>query len=113
MKNILSKTNYVIVVDFDPSNNYLDDQYLLGWNSMYDWFDADTVGDEIIETDGSIKQNEFGLIEIDRWTMIYVSDEKGLSDLRSHCKSGNEEGYDCTVCKLEKDSDDEWIVVPV
>jgi hypothetical protein len=110
---MLSKTNYVIVVDFDEDNNLLDDQYLLGWNSLYDWFDTDTVGDEIIETDGSIKQNEFGLIEIDRWTMIYGSDESGLSDLRDHCKSGNEEDYNCVVCRLEKDSDGEWIVVPV
>jgi hypothetical protein len=110
---MLSKTNYVIVVDFDEENNYLEDQYLLGWNSLYDWFDTDTVGDEIIETDGSIKQNEFGLIEIDRWTMIYVSDEKGLPDLQSHCKGGNDEDYNCTVCKLEKDSDGEWIVIPV
>jgi hypothetical protein len=110
---MLKTTNYVIVVDFDGDNNYLDDQYLLGWNNMYDWFDTDTVGDEIIETDGSIKQNEFGLIEIDRWTMIYASDERGLSDLQSHCKGGNEEDYNCTVCKIEKDSEGQWIVVPV
>jgi hypothetical protein len=107
------KTNYVIVVDFDEDNNYLEDQYLLGWNNMYDWFDTDTVGDEIIETDGSIKQNEFGLIEINRWVMIYVSDGQYLDELRDTCKSGNEEDINCTVCKIEKDSDGEWIVVPV
>lgn len=109
----MEQPNYVIVVDFDPNNTYLEDNYLLGWNNMYDWYDCDTVGDEIIETDGSIKQNEFGLIEINRWTMLYASDKRGLSDLQSHCKGGNKEGYNCTLCKLEKDSDGDWIVVPV
>ena len=111
MKNNLSKTNYVIVVDFDPSNNLLEDQYLLGWNSMYDWFDTDTVGDEIITPKGNIKKNNGWCLFIDKWVGVYVSDKQ--SNVQEYSKSGNEEGYNCTVCKIEKDSDGEWIVVPV
>ena len=111
----MTETKYVIVVDFNEDNNYLDDQYLLGWNSNYDWFDTETVGDEIINTDGTIKQNEYGLIEIDRWTSVYVGSERSLSlsTLKDHCKGGNEEDINCTVCKIEKNTDGEWIVVPV
>jgi hypothetical protein len=109
----MKQTNYVIVVDFEEGNNYLQDQLLLGWNSIYDWYDTDTSGDELINTDGSIKQNQFGLIEIDSLTMIYGSDESGLSDLQDHCQGGNKEGLNCILCKIVKDSNDEWIVVPV
>jgi hypothetical protein len=112
MKNNLSKTNYVIVVDFDPSNNFLDDQYLLGWNNLYDWYDCDTVGIEIITPKGNIKKCKYSfLIDIDRWTSVYVGTE--IKDCIDYCKGGNEEGYKCTLCKLEKNSDGEWIVVPV
>ena len=104
-------TNFVVVVDFDPNNNYLEDQYLLGWNNKYDWFDCDTCGDEILTPTGRVKKNEFGLIEIDRWVSVYVGETQ--TDIQSHSDSGNKEGYNCTVCKLEKDSDGEWIVIPV
>ena len=108
---MLEQTNYVIVVDFNEDNNFLDDNFLLGWNNLYDWFDCDTIGDEIIETDGSIKQNEWGLIDITRWVSIYVGEDIG--DLTDHCSSANSEGYNCTVCKIEKDADDNWIVIPI
>ena len=105
-------TNFVIVVDFDPSNTYLSDQFLLGWNNKYDWFDCDTCGDEIITPKNRIKRNKINLlIDIDRWVSIYVSDDE--ANLKDYSDDGNKEGYDCTVCKLEKDSDGEWIVVPI
>jgi hypothetical protein len=107
------QTNYVIVVDFDQDNNYFEDQFLLGWNSMYDWYDTDTVGDELIYQDGSIKLNEFGLIKVSWWVTVYASDESGLPDLQDHCKDSIKENLNSTVCKLEKNSNGEWIVVPV
>ena len=110
-KSNLRPTNFVIVVDFSESNNYLEDQYLLGWNNNYDWFDCESIGDDLIESDGSVKQNEWGLIDIDRWTSVYVGETQ--SDVQDHSDSGNREGYNCTVCRLEKDSEGEWIVVPV
>ena len=106
------KTNCVIVVDFNEDNNYLVDQYLLGQNNIYDGFDIDTTGDEIIKTDGTITENDWGLIEIDSWTMLYGSIEPD-NDLRDHCEGGNNEGINCTVCLLKKDSDGEWIVIPI
>ena len=104
-------TNFVVVVDFDSTNNYLEDQYLLGWNNKYDWFDCDTCGDEILTPTGRVKKNEFGLIDINRWVSVYVGETKTY--VQSHSDSGNKEGYNCTICKLEKDSDGEWIVIPV
>ena len=104
-------TNFVVVVDFNTNNNYLEDQYLLGWNSKYDWFDCDTCGDEIITPKGRIKKNNGIVIDIDRWVGVYVSETEKWS--RECSDNGNKEGYNCTVCKLEKDSDGEWIVIPV
>ena len=40
-----------------------------------------------------------------------ISDKQ--SSIQDYSDSGNDEGYNCTVCKIEKDSDGEWIVVPV
>jgi hypothetical protein len=104
-------TNFVVVVDFNPDNNYLEDQYLLGWNNKYDWFDCDTCGFEILTPTSRVKKNKFGLIDIDRWVSVYVGEEQ--KDCRSYSDDGNEEGYNCTVCRLEIDSSGEWIVIPV
>jgi hypothetical protein len=112
MKNKTTPTNYVIVVDYDENNPYLEDNYLLGWNNKYDWYDTDTCGYEIMTPKGNIKKCKYSLlIDIDRWVSVYVGTE--VKDCIDYCKGGNEEGYNCTVCKLEKDSDGEWIVVPV
>ena len=107
------KTNYVIVVDYDEDENYLEDQYLLGWNNNYDWFDTETLGEEIITVGGYVFDNNWGLIETDRWTMVYAGDDGYLSDLKDHCKAANEEDISCTVCRLEKDHDGYWTVIPV
>ena len=104
-------TNYVIVTDYDSRNNYLDDQTLLGWDNDTDWFDHYTSGDDLITPTGRIKRNKWGLIFFDN-IGVYVSDEL-TSEIKDTCDSGNKEGYNCTVCKIEKDSDGEWIVVPV
>ena len=67
-------TNYVVVVDFNPFYTLLEDQYLLGWDSKYDWFDCETSGDEIITPKNRIKKNSGVCIYIDRWVGVYVSD---------------------------------------
>lgn len=104
-------TNYIIVVDYDKNYQYLDDQSLLGWNNKYDWFDHDTCGFEILTKTGRIKRNKYGLIDINRWVSVYVGEKQ--SDVQSYSDDGNKEGYDCTVCRIEKDSNGDLIVVPV
>lgn len=107
----LRPTNFVIVTDYKYSKtNYLDQQTLLGWDNDTDWFDHYTDGDSIITPKNNIKKNKWGLIEVGS-VCLYVGENQ--SDVQSYSDSGNREGYDCTVCRLEKDSEGEWIVVPV
>lgn len=101
----LRKTNYVIVIDYEEGQ-MLSDCYLLGWNNKYDWFDCDTCGWEIVTKTGRVKKNRYGLLlEINRDVSIYVTDVDD-KNYRSYCDDANREGYDCTVCQLEKDGDD-------
>lgn len=109
-KSNLRPTNFVIVVDFNSKDTYLENQSLLGWDNDTDWFDHYTDGDEIITPKNKIKKNKWSLIQIGS-VGLYVGEKQ--SDIQSYSDSGNQEGYDCTVCKLERDSNDEWIVVPV
>lgn len=104
-----TKTNYVVVVDYEVGQT-LSDCWLLGWNNKYDWFDCDTCGDEILTPTNQVKKNEYGLIDIDRWVSVYVGTE--INNCKSHSDSGNREGYDCTVCRLEKIEDD-YNLIPV
>jgi hypothetical protein len=97
------KTNYVVVVDYKEGQT-LSECWLLGWNNKYDWFDCDTCGEEIMTPTGRVKQNMWGLIKIDRWTAVYVGTE--VEGCKSHSDSGNREGYNCTICRLEKMEDD-------
>ena len=103
-------TNYVVVVNY-VEGQYLSDCFLLGWNNKFDWYDTDTCGFEILTKTGRVKKNEYGLlIHIDRWTAVYVGEQE--SDCRSYSDDANKEGYDCTVCKLEK-VDDGYRLIPV
>lgn len=106
----LKNTNYILVSNYE-NQEYLSDCQLLGWNDKYDWFDDDTFGFEILTKTGRVKKNKFGLLlDIDRWVSVYVSDEQ--KTLESYCDDGNREGYDCVICKLEKDIDD-YKIIPV
>ena len=102
-------TNYVVVVDY-KEGQVLSDCYLLGWSNKYDWFDCDTTGDEILTPTGKVKKNEFGSIRINSDVGVYVGEKE--SDCRSYSEDGNREGYNCTVCRLEKTEDD-WNLIPV
>lgn len=109
MEAKLKNTNYVVVVDYEEGQT-LEDCMLLGWNNKYDWFDTDTCGWEIQNDDGSVEKNEWGLIHINNDVAVYVGEE--ISSCKSYCDDGNREGYDCTVCRLEKVEDD-WTLIPV
>jgi hypothetical protein len=109
MKNNLKKTNYVIVVGYEE-NQILDDCLLLGWSCKYDWFDCETYGYEILTPTGRVKKNGWGLININKDVAVYVGETADYC--KDYADSGNREGYNCTICKLEK-YNDEWILVPV
>ena len=106
----LRPTNFVIVVDFDPDNVYLKNQSLLGWDNDTDWLDPYTYGDKIITPKNNIKRNRRGLIQVGK-VGLYVGEKQ--SNVKLYSDDGNDEGYNCTICKLERNSDDDWIVVPV
>jgi hypothetical protein len=74
-------------------------------------FDTDTCGYEILTPKGRLKKYGIVTLDIDRWVGIYIGENK--SYIKDYSDDGNKEGYDCTLCKLEKDSDGDWIVVPV
>lgn len=105
------QVNYVIVVDFDPNYEYLDNQKLLGWDCKTDWFDCDTYGDEILTPKNRIKRTGYCWIEVSKWVGVYVG--RTVDDIKLYSDNGNKEGYNCTICKLEKNADNDWIVVPV
>lgn len=110
MSTKLRTTNYVVVVDYVEGQT-LENCFLLGWNNKYDWYDTDTCGFEILTPKGNVKKNEYGMmIHIDRWVSVYVGET--IDNCKSYSDDGNKEGYDCTVCKLEK-SGDEWLLIPV
>ena len=109
MKLDMKKTNYVVVVDYEEGQT-LSDCYLLGWSNRYDWFDCDTTGDEILTPTGRIKKNNWGIIEVSHKVGVYVGETE--SECKGYSDDGNREGYNCTVCKLEKNGDD-WNLIPV
>ena len=102
-------TNYVVVVDYEEGQT-LSDCWLLGWSNKYDWFDCDTSGDEILTPTGKVKKNEWGIIHVNSDVGVYVGTE--VEDCKGHSDSGNREGYDCTVCRLET-TEDNWNLIPV
>ncbi len=108
-KSTKKTTNFVVVVDYENGQT-LSDCWLLGWNNKYDWFDCDTCGSEIMTPTGRVKKHDYCCIDIDRWVGVYVGEKE--SDCRDHSDSGNREGYNCTVCRLEKCEDD-WNLIPV
>lgn len=109
MKGKLSKTNYVIVTDYEEGQ-YLEEAYLLGWDHNTDWFATDIDSRDIMTPKGNIKKNRNGFLDVDSHTSTYVGETS--KDLFDYAKSAREEGYDCTVCRLEKDEDGDWILIP-
>lgn len=102
-------TNYVISTNAEETEDGmpLDHLWLLGWDSDEDWY-ADIDSQDIITADGDIKTNDRGMIEISNTETVYA--ESTPDDLISTCELARKEGYDCCVCKLEKDTDGNIVV---
>jgi hypothetical protein len=49
------------------------------------------------------------LIDVDSHSSAYVGETS--KELFDYAKSAKEEGYDCTVCRLEKDEDSDWRLI--
>jgi hypothetical protein len=103
------KTLYAIVVDF-TEGQYLDDSWLLGWDNKYDWYAADIDGCDIMTPSGRIKKSNWSFIDVDRWVSACVNDDAAYCE--EYAADARREGYDCTVCRLDKVADG-WLLVPV
>ena len=109
MKKELEKTNYVVVLDYEDGL-YLDEAYLLGWDSRYDWYADDICGDEIMTKAGNVKKNYFGAINVGRMVSAYVGNT--INDCKAYAIDARKEGYNCTVCCITKDEDGDWLLIP-
>lgn len=103
------KTFYVAAVDY-VTDARLSESWLLGWDNKYDWYATDIDGDDILTPSGRIKKSNYDFIEVDRWVSALVTTE--VNYCKEYSDDAIREGYDCTVCKLEK-KDDEWMLIPV
>ena len=105
-----NKTNYVIATYYD-GEHYLEECCLLGWNNNEDWYSTDYYGSDIITEKGNLKRNSGGFIWITKHESITVGET--YDECKRYCELGNKEGYECVVCKIELDSNNDWIVIPV
>lgn len=106
-----NQTNYVLVIDFDPSYEYLEDQLMVGWDNDNDCY-TEVEGFDLLTPTGRLKKTDgVCCIRIDKWIGCYVDDD--LNWMKKTCESSKDEGYDCIVCRIEKNTDKELIVVPV
>ena len=110
MKKDLKKTNYVIVAQYD-GEQFLDECVLLGWSCRDDWYSTDYMGYEITTPRNNIKKNNQGTIWMS--SMESVSVGETFEDCKETCELANREGYECRICKLEKDEFNNWLVLPV
>ena len=102
MKTELKKTNFVISTNAAETEDgmYLDELWLLGWDNNTDWF-CDIDSQDILTSTGNVKKNQFGLIHTSRHEAAYVGED--LEDVEKACKEAIDEGYDCCICRLDKD----------
>ena len=92
------KTNYVIAADYDPTESP-ENIFIVGWNNNYDWFDCETNLDDIVTDDDKLPDTECGLIEVDRWTSVYVGET--VEDVKEYAESARKEGIDATILQVE------------
>ena len=102
MATELKNTNFVISTNAAETEDgmYLDELWLLGWDNNTDWF-CDIDSQDIMTPTGRVKKNEFGLIHTSRHEAAYVGFEQ--KDCQSYCDDAIAEGYNCCICRLEKD----------
>lgn len=100
--NNLKNTNFVISTNAAETEDgmYLNELWLLGWDSDTDWF-CDIDSQDIMTPLGNVKKNQFGLIHTSRHETAYVGED--LEDVEKICKEVLNAGYDCCICRLEKD----------
>jgi hypothetical protein len=98
----LKKTNFVVCSCASEVEDgmYLDELWLLGWDNNTDWF-CNIDSQDIMTPTGRVKKNEFGIIHTSSHEAAYVGFEQ--KDCQSYCGDAIKEGYDCCICRLEKD----------
>lgn len=98
----MKNTNFVISTNAAETEDgmYLDELWLLGWDNNTDWF-CDIDSQDILTSTGNVKKNQFGLIHISRHEAAYVGAD--LKDVEKAYKEAIDEGYNCCICRLEKD----------
>lgn len=99
---MLKTTNYVISTNAAETEDgmYLDELWLLGWDNNTDWF-TDIDSQDILTEKGNVRKNEYGLIHTSRHEAAYVGNE--VDEVKRYCESAIKEGYNCCICRLEKD----------
>ena len=94
--------NFVISTNAAETEDgmYLDELWLLGWDNDTDWF-CDINSQDIMTPTGRVKKHEWGMIHVNRHDTAYVGTD--IEDVEKAYKEALEEGYDCCICRLEKD----------
>jgi hypothetical protein len=102
---------YVVVLDFEEGI-CLEDAYILGWDNQIDWY-TEVEGSDIMTNDGKVKPvpNRYGTIDVSRLISAYV--DASADGLTAVVDGASLEGYNCTVCRIETNADDELILVKV
>ena len=98
----LKQTNFVISSNAAETEDgmYLDELWLLGWDNNTDWF-CDIDSQDIMTPKGRVKKHESSIIHTSSHEAAYVGFEQ--KDCQSYCDDAIKEGYDCCICRLEKD----------
>lgn len=102
-KSNLKQTNFVVCSNASEVEDgfYLDEIWLLGWDSNTDWY-TNIDSQEIMTPKGNVKKCEYGfMIQTSRHEAAYVGNT--VKNCQDACDGGNKEGYDCCICRLEKD----------
>lgn len=100
---------YVVVLDFEEGI-CLEDACILGWDNQIDWY-TEVDGGDIMTDDGKVKPvpNRYGTIDVSRLISAYV--DASADGLTAVVDGASLEGYNCTVCRIETNADDELILV--
>lgn len=112
MATELKTTNYVVSTSADiEDGTYLDELWLLGWDSNTDWF-TEIDAQDIITPKGNVKKCQYGfMIQVNRHESVYVGHEQ--KNCQSYCDDAIKEGYECCVCRIEKDANGDLVIYKV
>ena len=99
----LKQTNFVISSNAAETEDgmYLDELWLLGWDNNTDWF-CDIDSQDIMTPKGNVKKCQYGsMIQTSSHECAYVGNTE--EDCKKAYEEALNEGYDCCICRLEKD----------